>query len=174
MKTLAQTLASTTPVSVLLRKARRLGIDGVDAMIHLAVTRGCRHYAASPTQLTSLPSSQELTNEELTVLLLIGENPYDPTTVRCAAQLARSPGIDPACLVRLAVMEKTERVLFHIAKAGVDHDLDGVKFWQSILDRLPPMKARPEPNLPHWSRFVSMPGKQRHGIAPTRWLVPSS
>jgi hypothetical protein len=27
--------------------------------------------------------------------------------------------------------------------------------------------------LPHWTRFVSMPGRQRSGPAPIHWLVPS-
>ena len=174
MATLAQTLASTTPVSVLLRKARRLGLHEVSSMIHLAVERGCHHYASSSSTLDKVPTREELTDTELTILLLIGENPYEPTAIRCAAQLARSPLVDPFTLTQLAVMEKTERVLGHIAKAGVDHDPDGLDFWQIVLEQLPSVKLRQEPDLPHWSRFVSMPGRQRFGIAPTRWLVPST
>lgn len=173
MKTLAQTLASSTPVSVLLRKARRLGIDGVGPMIDLAVARGCRHYESGSQPHEKLPAREELTDEELAILLMIGENPYEPMAIRCAAQLARSPFVDPLRLAKLAIMEKTERVLAHIARAGIDHDPDGLDFWRAILNRLPPMAARPEPDLPHWSRFVSMPGRQRVGIAPTRWLVPT-
>lgn len=173
MATLAQILATTTPVSALLRKARRLGLGGVDSMIALAVARGCRHYTAGATMLEKLPTRDELSDEELTILLLIGENPYAPTAIRCAAQLARSPHVDPARLARLAIMEKTQRVLGHIARAGTEHDSEGADFWQRVLDELPHLTARQEPALPHWSRFVSMPGRQRQGTAPTRWLAPT-
>jgi hypothetical protein len=173
MKTLAQTLASSTPVSVLLRKARRLGIHGIRPMIDLAAARGCRHYESASQPHGKLPTREELSDEELAILLMIGENPYEPTAIRCAAQIARSPFVDPLRLAKLAVMEKTERVLSHIARAGIDHDPDGVDFWRAILNRLPPMEIRQEPDLPHWSRFVSMPGRQRAGIAPTLWLVPT-
>ena len=172
MPTLAQTLAMTTPVSTLLRKARRLGLHDVDALITLAVARGCHHYASNRPPLLDPPSTQALGDDELTILLLIGENAYEPTSIRCAAQLARSPLITPAKLVRLAVMEKCERVLAHIARAGIDHDPEGQTFWQAVMSELPTTPLRTEPDLPHWSRFVSMPGKQRSGIAPTRWLVP--
>jgi len=172
MPTLAETLATTTPVSALLRKARKLGLHDVDALIALAVARGCSHYAPGRDSLPQPPTRQTLGDEELTILLLLGENPYDPAAIRCAAQLARSPHIDPKRLARLAIMEKTERVLAHIAHAGVAHDPDGTEFWQNLIDRLPSAAPRREPNLPHWTRFVSMPGRQRGGTAPTRWLVP--
>jgi hypothetical protein len=174
MPTLAQQLSITTPVSVLRRKARRLGIDGIESMISLAVLRGCLHYAASAQTLKSPPSRAELTNEELVILLLIGENPYEPTAIRCAAQLARSPEIDPLRLANLAVREKTERTLSHIARAGIAHDGQGKKFWMTVLNHLPRSEARTEPELPHWTRFVSMPGRQRGGLAPTTWLIPET
>jgi hypothetical protein len=173
MSTLAQRLATTTPVSPLLRKARRLGFGDVDQFIALAIARGCRHYSSPTLMAVRPPARDELSDEELTILLLVGENRYEPTAVRCAAQLARSTHIEPAHLARLARMEKVERVLSHIARAGLLHDPDGHDFWQHLLDRMPAAPARPEPHLPHWSRVVSMPGRQRGGVAPTRWLVPS-
>jgi hypothetical protein len=173
MKTLAQTLASTTPVSVLLRKARKLGIRDIEAMIHLAAERGCRHYHTDYESLLNLPTREEFTDTELTILLLVGENRYEPTAIRCAAQLAHSTQVNPLDLSNLAVKEKTERVLAHIARAGEVHDPEGKVFWQAILNHLPHQPPRTEPDLPHWSRFVSMPGRQRSGIAATRWLVPN-
>jgi hypothetical protein len=173
MPTLAQTLETTTPVSPLLRKARRLGIRSVEDMIHLAATRGCRHYRLGNPPADLDVSAASLGDDELTILLIIGENAYEPTAIRCAAQLSRSPRIQPASLARLAVMEKCERVLTHIARAGVNHDPEGSRFWRDLLDRLPAVPARQESTLPHWTRFVSMPGIQRSGIAPTRWLIPS-
>jgi hypothetical protein len=172
MSTLAQALATTTPVSALLRKARRLGVHGVDALISLAVARGCFHYVPGTAPIQNPPSREALGDDELTILLILGENPHSPTAIRCAAQLARSPHVAPTRLARLAVMEKCERVLGHIARAGLAHDHEGAEFWKELLTRLAPPAPRPEPNLPHWSRFVSMPGRQRHGPAPTIWLVP--
>ncbi len=159
MPTLAQTIETTTPVSPLLRKARRIGIRSVDDMIALAASRGCSHYLPGTRPVPAL--ADELGDEELTILLIVGENPYEPTAIRCAAKLAR-----------LALMEKCERVLAHIARAGIDHDLDGTDFWRDLLNRLHAPPARQESALPHWTRFVSMPGIQRSGPAPIRWLTP--
>jgi hypothetical protein len=172
MPTLAQTLAMTTPVSPLLRKARRLGLVGVDALIAAAVARGCDHYRSASLTIPKAPPTEVLGDDELVILLLLGENPYEPMAIRCAAQLARSSRIDPVRLARLARMEKTERVLAHIARAGLEHEPTAAAFWQTLMDHLPEAMPRPEPDLPHWSRFVAMPGLQRGGVAPTRWLVP--
>lgn len=173
MPTLAQTLGTTTPVSPLLRKARRLGIANVADMISLAASRGCFHYRQDH-QNPPVIACDQLTNEELVTLLLIGENSYEPTAIRCAGQLARSPDVDPGRLARLTILEKTGRVLSHIVRHGIEHDPDGKPFWQDLLARLPEFPARPEPALPHWSRFVSMPGIQRSGPIPVRWLIPAT
>ena len=170
MPTLAQTIETTTPVSPLLRKARRIGIRSVDDMIALAASRGCSHYLPGTRSVPAL--ADELGDEELTILLLVGENPYEPTAIRCAAQLARSRLVNPAKLARLALMEKCERVLAHIARAGFEHDVDGADFWRDLLNRLHAPPARQESALPHWTRFVSMPGIQRSGPAPIHWLTP--
>ena len=172
MPTLAQALAITTPVSPLLRKARRLGVREIDGLMALAVNRGCRHYAPAVSSPVSSISADDLSDEELTILLLAGENRYEPMAVRCAAQLARSPAVSPSRLARLARMEKTERVLCHIARAGLRHDSEGAEFWKTLLQCLPAQAPRDEPNLPHWTRFVSMPGWQRGKTISPCWLVP--
>lgn len=173
MPTLAQTLAMTTPVSPLLRKARRLGLCSVDDLIAAAVARGCGHYRSGTRPVSDLPQAEALGDDELVILLLLGENAYEPVAIRCAAQLVRSPRVDPIRVARLARLEKTGRVLAHVARAGLEHDEpEAASFWQAIIDRLPGEVLRPEPDLPHWTRFVAMPGLQRGGVAPTRWLVP--
>lgn len=174
MPSLARQLGETAPSSFLLRKARRLGLVGLDAFIELAAARGCDHYRPSSLRGVKDPGHDCLSDEELTILLLLGENVYAPKAVRCAAQLARSPRIKASHLADLAIQHKASRVLFHIARAGSLHDPEGVDFWQALLSRLPSTSyPELEVDLPHWSRFVSMPGLQRKGPAPIRWLVPS-
>lgn len=173
MPSLARQLGETSPTSYLIRKARKLGIIGLDAFIELASARGCDHYRPSSPRGILDPGEEHLSHEELTTLLLLGENVYSPMAVRCAAQLARSPGINACHLADLAIRHKTTRVLSHIARAGCLHDPEGVDFWQTLLSRLPSAShPEQEPDLPHWSRFVSMPGIQRGGQAPIKWLVP--
>lgn len=174
MPTLAETLRTTTPVSSLRRKARRLGLPDLQDIIALAIERGCKHYTISKGYTSRRIPRSLLGDDELTILLLLGENHFEPTAIRCAAQLARSPEIRPEQLVRLAVMEKCERVLSHIARAGATYDSEGSAFWETILRLLPEQPAREEPDLPHWSRFVSMPGIQRHGQVLPTWLTPRS
>lgn len=173
MPSLAATLGTTTPVSALVRKARRLGIRGLSAAMHLAVERGCRHYLPVVSgPVPSVPRSA-LPDDELAMLLLCGEHPYDVMAIRCAAQLARSPDVKPGRLALLAVREKAEPVLAHIARAGAAHDEAGRAFWQEVLARLPTVPNRDHPALPHWTRFVSMPGRQRTRVLPPTWLVPA-
>lgn len=172
--TLAQSLNQTAHCSVLRRKARGLGVETLDQAIALAVDRGCRHYRDVVSATPPDVSPEELGDEELLILLLLGENPYQPSAIRVAAQLARAPGIRPRRLAFLARCERVERSLAHIARAGRDHDLEGSQFWGELLDGLSADEYRREPTLPHWSRFVSMPGIQRGRIpAPVEWLVPA-
>ena len=174
MLNLAQKLGETAPCSYLLRKARRLGVQDMTAAIQVAAARGCRHYSSRQPEAAMVmdPGREKLPDDELTILLLCGENPYDPTSIRCAAQLSRSPHTDPLNLASLAVRHKTQRVLSHIARAGIIHDQEGQSFWQKIIQHLPATPPRAEPDLPHWTRFVSMPGRQRQGTMPAQWLVP--
>lgn len=173
MPSLAKQLGETAPFSYLLRKARQLGVTGLDAFIELASVRGCDHYRPPSPRGVTDPGQECLSDEELTILLLLGENAYAPMAVRCAAQLARSPRIKVGHLADLAIRHKTTRVLSHIARAGSHHDPDGKEFWQALLSRLPSASyPEPEVDLPHWSRFVSMPGIQRNGLTPIRWLIP--
>jgi len=174
MMTLASTLGSTSPVSLLRHKAGRLGIKTLAAAIALAAARGCRHYTNPEWGSAPIdPGREILSNEELVILLLVGDYPCNLQAVRCAAQLARAPGISPAVVANLAMKEKTTRVMAHIARAGIAHDENGRAFWQEILRLSGEPEQRREPTLPHWSRFMAMPGLQRNGQVPAHWLVPS-
>ncbi|MFK7912202.1 MAG: hypothetical protein AB8F34_16620 [Akkermansiaceae bacterium] len=92
--------------------------------------------------------------------------------IRCAAQLMGADGVSAERLLFLARREKVERVLAHIARAGREHDSAREHFWSQILDSLALADAREEPKLPHWSRFVSMPGWQRGKTLKPQWLAP--
>lgn len=174
MSTLSQALGTTAHVSVLLRKARRLGVGSLKDAIAVAVQRGCRHYqAVAAGSRASDPGQSSLSDEELVILLLLGEQPYEPFAIRCAAQMARSPEVDPQRLARLAIRERCRRVLAHIAREGVKRDDDGRDFWKAVLSHIDPPPERKEEHLPHGTRFVSMPGYQRNGYVRSQWLKPS-
>lgn len=172
MKTLAQALGETWPVSVLGRKAARLGFPDLASLLALAASRGCRHYDRPGRVAPPDPGRELLPDAELVVLLLGGGWPYSPEAVRCAAQLARAPGLDASNLAFLARRERVERVLEHIAKAGIDHDSEGRDFWSQVLAGLPSSPPIRDAILPHWSRFVSMPGRWRGREMPVTWLKP--
>jgi hypothetical protein len=173
MISLAHQLGCTTPVSLLIHKARRLGLYGIDSFIQLASKRGCHHYSNPQHSDITDPGLAQLTNTELTILLISGENSYEPMAIRCAAQLDRSQDVDPIRLATLATRQKADRVLHHIARAGINHDPLGHSFWSTILITLPDHPPRPEPHLPHWSRVVSLSGYLRGGIQKSTWLTPS-
>jgi len=97
---------------------------------------------------------------------------YNLTAIRCAAQTMRASDVRPQRLAFLAIKEKSERPLRHIAYARLEHDASGRPFWQAVLDRLGQAGPRLESDLPHWSRFVSMPGYQRGEPSPPTWLTP--
>lgn len=172
--TLAQVLQETAPVSLLAKKASRLGLATLDAQLSLAVARGCRHYPSRTESPPQDPGLDRLPNDELAILLISGSQVYDPMAIRCAAQLMGSPEIDPRRLAFLAIKEKAQRPLCHIATAGFRHDPAGRVFWDQVLDHLDPMDSRSEPELPHWTRFVSMQGFHRGKGASTTWLTPGS
>lgn len=172
MPTLANQLEETTPISLLVRKATRLGVATLNQVIQLAAHRGCRHYAVDDSGAVIDPGPAVLSDEDLVLLLISGEYPYNPTAIRCAAQLMRAPSIQAERLAVRAMRQKSGRVLAHIARAGLAHDVEGIAFWNTLLNAMPSMDFRAEPALPHWSRFVSMPGRQRGKMVPAQWLTP--
>lgn len=171
--TLAQVVQQPCPTSTLLRRARALGFGTVDRLLALAGARGCTHYSSIEPALPARDPRAALPDAELGILLLSGEHRFEPIAIRCAAQLLSGPGLDPARVARLARRERCERVLAHIARAGVAHDREGGVFWAAVLDALGLQRPMRPGVLPHWSRFVSDPGL----VAPGRrgdslWLRP--
>ena len=160
-ETLATKLGTTTHLSPLLRKARRLGVGPSELEI-LAVQRGCIHYStgAEPTRL--LATEEEFSNEDLALALLSTALRYDPHSLRCGAAMLGAEGNDPQRLARRAVMERCVTPVRHVAEAGRRFEPEHA-FWKQLLDALPPGRP-PRPGvLPHPTRFVAMTGFTRRG-----------
>src|ERR1051326_1172004 len=104
--TLAAKLGTTTHLSALLQKARRLGL-GPEDLETLAVQRGCRHYATGSEPEGLLASDSQFSNEKLAIALLSTALPYAPHRIRCGAAMVGSEGNNPARLARLAIMERS-------------------------------------------------------------------
>lgn len=157
-----------------MRKARRLGFDDIDLLIQLSVRRGCRHYQqnGTPSDIQE-PSFSKLSQDELVVLLLHGNNRNEPMAIRCAAQLLKSQFISPIKVTALAIQERCETPLKYIAQQGLKHDPEGHDLWITILNALGDRGTSPqEGKLPHPSRFMINPGIQRGGILKPLWLTP--
>jgi hypothetical protein len=168
MATLATELGDISHCSALLRRAKRLGLNSVADLVGVAVARGCRHYAPAYPLRDADPGLAAISNEELVVLLLLGENEYDPIAIRCAAQLAGRCKVDQ--LIIIAKRERVGRALSYIAKAGIAHDAVKADFWTHLRNLLGDQVDIIEGVLPHWSRFVSQTGITRNGAGNVQWL----
>lgn len=159
--TLAAKLGTTTHLSPLLHKARRLGL-GPRELETLAAQRGCRHYSSGAEPEQSLASESEFSNEELAVALLSTALPYDPHSIRCGAAMLSADGNHPGRLARMAVMERCVTPVRHVAEAGQRFEPEN-SFWKDLLTALPGVPP-PKPGvLPHPTRFVAMTGFTRQG-----------
>jgi hypothetical protein len=171
--TLARKLGDIAHVSPLWHKVRQMSgcLDDrvLEWMLKCAVQRGASHYERE-FAIDLPPDNAELRNEELGVALCLGQHPYNSVFIRAAAQLLSSSTTDVARLARLAVMERVEPILLHIA--AVAHRFDpGSQPWAYLRQHLPPRRLPPSDVLPHWSRFVSQTGVAPFGGGPNiKWL----
>jgi hypothetical protein len=170
---LARRLGDTVHVSPLLRRVRQL--SGCPAervgewLLKCAVHRGASHYERDfPEDLP--PDHPDLSNEELAVALCLGQHPYNSAFIRAAAQLLSSPRTDAVRLAKLAVMERVEPVLLHIATMA-ERFAPEVEPWAFLRRQLPQRLPCPPDALPHWSRFVSQTGVTSFAGGPDiKWL----
>lgn len=173
MTTLAGQLGTTTHLSHLLQKARRLGLAGPWELQALAVHRGCLHYRSGEHGGQLMPPREHFSDEELAVALLCVALPYDPQSIRCGAAMLGSTGINAKTVARLAEMERSVVVVRHVAEAGAKFE-PANEFWFALLDALPPSAEPKSGVLPHPSRFVAMNGIVR-GKPPgqySQWVRP--
>jgi hypothetical protein len=159
--TLAAKLGTTTHLSPLLHKARRLGLGPRELQI-LAAQRGCRHYSNGSEPEQPLASKGDFSDEELAIVLLSTALPYDPHSIRCGAAMLGAEGNHPRRLARMAVMERCVAPVRHVAEAGQRFEPEN-NFWKELLAALPATPVPTSGVLPHPTRFVAMTGFTRRG-----------
>lgn len=170
--TLAEKLGTTSHLSPLLVKARRLGLANAEALESLAVARGCWHYRHA--EMAAIPGVTEaqFNNEELSVALLSPCQPYSPHTIRVGAAMLGATGNDPQSVAWLVETERCGPQVRYIARAAIGFEPENA-FWPDLLRQLP---EAPEPKdgvMPHPTRFVSMTGITRAGTQRQAiWIRP--
>jgi hypothetical protein len=170
--TLAHQLGEVPHVSGLLRRLARESGAGrriAEWLLKVAVARGADHYRRDfdPSLPPELPS---ISDEEIGVALCLGEHLYDLDRLRAAAQLLSSPRVNAARLARLAVEERCEPVLLHIARLA-ERFAPELPPWAWLRQHLRPRPVPRTDALPHWSRLVSHTGVTFKGGPPhTDWL----
>ncbi len=174
MPVVADTYGGTAHLSPLLRKVGRLGLGTPDALLRVAVQRGCTHYAPfdSAESVVVDPGVDRLSDSELAIAMISAAQDYHPRYMRCAAQLISGPRVDAASLVRLARMERCVPLLAYIAEQACQWDEGREPFWASVLAGLPSRRTIPSEAWPHPSRFMLQAGYRRGGGPPPKsvWL----
>lgn len=177
METLAEQLGTTTHLSPLLMKARRLGLREPEDFEKLAIVRGCRYYDTR-CEYDSLKENAQFHvslntfgNAELGIALLSPNLPESQMRIRMAAAILASRTVRADEVVELAEQEGCGSMLSYIAACGNEVEPDE-RFWTNVL-------ARSEhgdeglPYRPHPTRFVEMTGITRGRIATLkRWIRP--
>jgi hypothetical protein len=169
---LATKLGDVPHVSGLLRRIARISGAGErvgDWLPKVAVQRGATHYRRD-FDVSLPPDNPIFSDEEIGIALCLGEHPYDLDKIRIAAQLLSSARVDPVRLVRLAVEERCEPVLLHVARVALQIAPE-LEPWSWLREHLPPRSIQRTDALPHWSRLVSHTAVTAHGGPPrTDWL----
>ena len=180
--TLARRLGTTAHLSALLMKVRRLGLVDPTDLERLAVSRGLRYYDSHGDSSRELPRTSTfpgnagesgLSNEELAVALLSPSALYSQQRLRMGAAMLAAEGNRPESIASLALRERCETVVRHIALCG--HEVEPQNpFWDRLLALLPATDFSPKPDaLPHPTRFVAMTGITRSGVGNLKqWIRP--
>jgi hypothetical protein len=137
-------------------------------LLKVAVERGASHYRR-PFDPALPPDNPAVSDEEIGIALCLGGHLYDLDRLRAAAQLLSSPEVDAARLCRLAVQERCEPVLCHVAEIARKYAPDQPP-WTAVRRTLRPRPVPRADALPHWTRLVSHTGTTRDGMARTHWL----
>ncbi len=170
--TLARKLGDAAHVSGLAIRLARVSGAGdrlPDWLLKVAVERGAKHYRRDFDPALP-PDNPSISDEEIGVALCLGQHRYNLDNIRVAAQLLSSPRVDAGRLCRLAVRERCEPVLLHIA-AVAESFASALEPWACLRQYLPPRPVPRADALPHWTRLVSHTGVTARGGPPkTDWL----
>ena len=170
--TLAERLGTTTHLSPLLRKARRLGL-GAEELEMLAIQRGCDYYH-NDEPLPSLPISvEQFSNAELAIALLNPALRYHPQTLRLGGAMLSAPGNAVDEIARLAELERCQAMVGYIVQCGRQFEPQNA-FWKDLLALLPKTHPPKSSVVPHPTRFVAMTGFTRRGaVTEVEWIRPT-
>jgi hypothetical protein len=169
--TLAQKLGDAAHVSGLaIRLARASGAGErlPEWLLKVAVARGATHYQREFNPGLP-PDNPTVSDEEIGIALCLEQHRYDLDQLRAAAQLLSSSDVDTGQLCRLAVLERCEPVLLHIAEVANGY-APLQEPWATLRKNLPPRRVPRTDALPHWTRLVSHTGVTREGSPRTEWL----
>ena len=171
--TLAHKLGDVPHVSELLRRLAQLSGAGeclTEWLLKVAVARGAKHYQRDFDPGLP-PDNPAIPDEEIGVALCLGQNPYSLDSLRVAAQFLSSARVDAGRLCRLAVQERCEPGLLHIAAVAKKYAPEQEP-WAFLREHLRPRPVPRTDALPHWSRLVSQTGYTPAGRGQhIEWLV---
>lgn len=171
--TLAAKLGTTTHLSPLLHKARRLGLDA-EGLERLAIQRGCVYYGHGDPLPPLAVRLAQFSNEELAIALLNPALRYHPQTLRLGAAMLSAPENSPEKIARLSELERCQAVVRYIAEAGQRFEPQN-SFWTGLLALLPATSAPKSSVVPHPTRFVAMTGLTRRGVETVvEWIRPTA
>jgi len=168
----AQLTKQSRPLSsVLLEKARQLGLLLPLDLERLAIMRGCEYYNRDLEPRVPPLVEVPFTNAELAVALISPALHPGARQIRLTAALLGASDVNPPEVSALAMRENCGDVVRHIALSGLRFE-PGNSFWQTLLDLLPEVQISSD-RFPHPSRFVEMTGIDRGKVGLiTRWIRP--
>jgi hypothetical protein len=137
-------------------------------LFKVAVQRGAKHYQRNFDPALP-PDNPAITDEDVGIALCLEEHRYDLDQLRVAAQLLSSPRVNARRLCQLAVQERCEPVLLHIAGIAGKYAPEQEP-WAYLRKNLRPRPVPRTDALPHWTRLVSHTAVTREGTPQTIWL----
>jgi hypothetical protein len=175
---LAERLGVTTHVSPLRYKLETLrqafpnsrGLCLEDWLLDTANFRGARVVVRefTPDPEFRPPPAEVLSNEELVTGICLLQNMDRPQMLRVAAQMISGKKVDTSRLILLAKRERTEVVLFEMARQALKVE-PAHSLWLSILKTLQKKYYTQSPII-HWTRLAE-PVPDARGCNAQKWKL---
>ena len=162
-------MAHVSGLAIRLARVSGAGERLPDWLLKVAIERGAKHYQRD-FDPSLPPDNTAISDEEIGVALCLGQHLYSLDNLRVAAQLLSSPRVEAVALCRLAVQERCEPALLHIAGIAGRFAPESQP-WVYLREHLHPRSVPRTDALPHWTRLVSHTGVTANGGPPrTDWL----